>query len=54
MPYVSYGEMDKATDTAVHNLSVLEPLLSTGYGIVSTEPKMCIRDSFSIVMRRLW
>jgi L-lactate dehydrogenase complex protein LldF len=38
MPYVSYGEMTKATETARYNLDVLEPYLSQGYGIVSTEP----------------
>lgn len=38
MPYISYGEVQKATETAVHNLKVLEPLVSAGYGVVSTEP----------------
>jgi L-lactate dehydrogenase complex protein LldF len=38
MPYVSYGDLDKATETAAYNLKVLEPLLASGYGIVSTEP----------------
>jgi len=38
MPYISYGEVGKAEETARYNLGVLEPLLSSGYGIVSTEP----------------
>jgi iron-sulfur cluster protein len=38
MPYISYGDISKATETAAFNLKVLEPLLSSGYGIVSTEP----------------
>jgi len=38
MPYISYGEVGKATEIAAENLKVLEPLLSSGYGITSTEP----------------
>jgi L-lactate dehydrogenase complex protein LldF len=38
MPYISYGEVAKATEVASRNLKVLEPLVSAGYGIVSTEP----------------
>ncbi len=38
MPYISYGEVAKATETAVHNLKILEPLVASGYGVVSTEP----------------
>ncbi|MDA4114742.1 MAG: LUD domain-containing protein, partial [Thaumarchaeota archaeon] len=38
MPYVSYGEVKKATEIAKFNLDVLEPFISSGYGIVSTEP----------------
>jgi len=38
MPYISYGEIAKATETAVYNLKVLEPLAAKGYCVVSTEP----------------
>ncbi len=38
MPYISYGEIGKATDVAVRNLKVLGPLVESGYGVVSTEP----------------
>jgi Fe-S oxidoreductase len=38
MPYVSYGELKKATVVAKHNLDVLEPYLSAGYSVTSTEP----------------
>jgi L-lactate dehydrogenase complex protein LldF len=38
MPNISYGDVKKATEVAAHNLEVLEPFVSDGYGIVSTEP----------------
>ncbi len=38
MPYISYGELEKATGVAEHNLRILEPYVSRGYSIVSTEP----------------
>ena len=38
MPYVSYGELKKATEVAKHNLSVLESYVSSGYTVTSTEP----------------
>jgi Fe-S oxidoreductase len=41
MPYLSYGEISKAVKTAKHNLDVLEPYVSKGYTVVSTEPTAC-------------
>jgi Fe-S oxidoreductase len=38
MPHISYGEVKEATRVAESNLKVLEPFVSAGYGIVSTEP----------------
>ncbi len=38
MPYISYGEVKKATEVAEFNLGVLEPYVSSGYTVVSTEP----------------
>ena len=38
MPYISYGELTKATEVAKYNLDVLEPFVSSGYGVRSTEP----------------
>ena len=38
MPYISYGELQKATEVAKHNLVILESYVSQGYTVVSTEP----------------
>jgi len=38
MPYVSYGQLGKASALAAFNLRVLGPLVDEGYDIVSTEP----------------
>ena len=38
MPYISYGDLKKAREVAEYNLKVLEPYVSSGYGVVSTEP----------------
>jgi iron-sulfur cluster protein len=38
MPYISYGDVEKATEVAESNLKALEPFVSSGFGIVSTEP----------------
>ena len=37
-PYVSYGDLDRARDTALYNLAQLQPYLAEGYDIVTTEP----------------
>lgn len=38
MPYISYGEISKATQVAIHNLDILSDYVDQGYEIVSTEP----------------
>ncbi len=38
MPYVSYGNLKKATEVATHNLKVMDSYLSSGYAVTSTEP----------------
>ncbi|HKT22201.1 MAG TPA: LUD domain-containing protein, partial [Nitrososphaerales archaeon] len=38
MPYISYGDIDKATAVAKENLEALKPFLEQGYSVVSTEP----------------
>jgi L-lactate dehydrogenase complex protein LldF len=38
MPYISYGDVAKATEVAEFNLKVLEPFVTAGYGVVATEP----------------
>jgi len=38
MPYVSYGELEKAKKLAEYNLRTLRPYVEDGYQIVSTEP----------------
>jgi L-lactate dehydrogenase complex protein LldF len=38
MPYISYGELGKATRVAEYNLRILRPFLGEGYQVVSTEP----------------
>ena len=38
MPYVSYGELKKAAEVAMHNLNVLQSYISSGYAVTSTEP----------------
>jgi Fe-S oxidoreductase len=38
MPYISYGELEKATRVAEYNLRILGPYFKSGYEIVSTEP----------------
>ena len=38
MPYISYGDIGKATAVAKKNLDALEPYLDQGYSVVSTEP----------------
>jgi L-lactate dehydrogenase complex protein LldF len=38
MPYISYGEIAKATAVAKLNLQTLKPYLDQGYSVVSTEP----------------
>jgi L-lactate dehydrogenase complex protein LldF len=38
MPYISYGGVAKASEVASHNVKILEPFVSQGYGVVSTEP----------------
>jgi L-lactate dehydrogenase complex protein LldF len=38
MPYISYGDIAKATAVAKLNLETLKPYLDEGYSVVSTEP----------------
>ncbi len=38
MPYISYGDIAKATAVAKLNLEALKPYLYQGYSVVSTEP----------------
>ena len=38
MPYISYGDVAKATKVARQNLESLGPYLDQGYSVVSTEP----------------
>jgi iron-sulfur cluster protein len=38
MPYISYGEISKATSVAKKNLETLRPYLDKGFSVVSTEP----------------
>jgi L-lactate dehydrogenase complex protein LldF len=38
MPYISYGDIAKATAVAKKNLEALKPYLDQGYSVVSTEP----------------
>jgi L-lactate dehydrogenase complex protein LldF len=38
MPYLSYGEVRKATKVAAENLEILMPYVMEGYSVVSTEP----------------
>ena len=38
MPYISYGEIGKATTVAKKNLETLKAYLDQGYSVVSTEP----------------
>jgi len=38
MPYISYGEVGKATSVAKKNLEALKAYLDRGYSVVSTEP----------------
>jgi Fe-S oxidoreductase len=38
MPYISYGEITKATYVAKKNLETLRPYLDNGFSVVSTEP----------------
>ena len=48
MPYISYGELDKARKIASHNVSILKDYVQKGYDIVSMEPTAvyCLRDSY--------
>ena len=38
MPYISYGNIEKATSTAKENLATLKKYVDDGFAIVSTEP----------------
>ena len=38
MPYISYGEIEKATELANKNIDILKSYVDDGYQIVSTEP----------------
>jgi L-lactate dehydrogenase complex protein LldF len=38
MPYISYGNIAKATAIAKRNLEILKPYVDQGYSLVSTEP----------------
>jgi len=38
MPYISYGDISKATAVAKNNLGALKTYLDQGYSVVSTEP----------------
>ena len=38
MPYISYGDLAKATSVAKSNLEVLKKFVDDGYSVVSTEP----------------
>lgn len=48
MPYISYGELDKARKIALHNISILKDYVQRGYDVVSMEPTAvyCLRDSY--------
>jgi iron-sulfur cluster protein len=38
MPYISYGEIEKAAEVAKFNLDILKRYVDQGYDVVSTEP----------------
>lgn len=52
MPYISYGELDKARNIASHNISILKDYVQRGYDIVSMEPTAvyCLRDSYPTLL----
>ncbi|MBI3118138.1 MAG: LUD domain-containing protein [Candidatus Hydrogenedentes bacterium] len=47
-PYIGYGDLDKARDTALYNIAQLKPWVEQGYDIVTTEPTAayCLRVSY--------
>lgn len=48
MPYISYGEVRKATKVAEHNVRVLSRYVDEGYEVVATEPTAAnmLRDAY--------
>ena len=48
MPYISYGEVAKATEIAQHNVDVLVSYVKDGYEVVATEPTAiyCLKEIY--------
>lgn len=48
MPYISYGELEKATRVAERNVSTLKSFVDQGYDVVATEPTAtyCLRKVY--------
>ncbi|MHB1909142.1 MAG: LUD domain-containing protein [Nitrososphaerales archaeon] len=48
MPYISYGELKKATKIAKHNVNILTSFVKQGYDIVATEPTAtyCLKEVY--------
>ncbi len=48
MPYISYGELERATKIARHNVNILLEFVKSGYDIVATEPTAtyCLRQVY--------
>jgi len=47
-PYIGYGDLDKARDAGLYNLTHLAPLVAEGYKVVTTEPTAayCLKMSY--------
>lgn len=47
-PYIAYGDLDRARDAALFNLTRLAPFVAAGYEIVTTEPTAayCLKKSW--------
>lgn len=48
-PYIGYGDMDRAQDAAIYNVTRLAEYVEQGYDIVATEPTAayCLRVSYA-------
>nr|MDG6922254.1 LUD domain-containing protein [Nitrososphaerota archaeon] len=48
MPYISYGELRRATQIAEHNVRILSDYVRRGYDVVATEPTatFCLKEVY--------
>ncbi len=53
-PFIAYGDMDRARNTANYNVSKLAPFVAQGYDVVGIEPTAtyCLKESYPKLLKK--